>query len=249
MNGRHTVYFYNPETNVNNFASLKREFDSYLANKGLFYFQPFRDKEVFERIGLKNSDGLYLMSSWHYQTMSQQQKNDLTPILIASYKGKSTYLKIISTSIKIKNVDSLREIRLASAGSVEYTRDMLRRVLGQQNKSIVDSIKILSVPKDIDALMSVSFGMAQAALTADRSLSKLKFINAKQHARLHIIAKSNDILMPILVKPSQHNSWADRLVSIFLDMGNNLDGRRKLMIIGQDGWKSIDDHSLRMLSQ
>ncbi len=35
-----TVYFFSPETNINNFSSLKTEFDTYFGDKGKF--QPFK---------------------------------------------------------------------------------------------------------------------------------------------------------------------------------------------------------------
>src|SRR4030067_2322614 len=42
---RYTVYFYNPESNVDNFASLKTRLDVYLKNTGPYQFQPFCDWE------------------------------------------------------------------------------------------------------------------------------------------------------------------------------------------------------------
>ena len=44
-----TIYFYSTETNINNFKSLKMEFDRYLSKLGSFEFQPFIAKETFEK--------------------------------------------------------------------------------------------------------------------------------------------------------------------------------------------------------
>ena len=55
---KYTIYFYNPETNINNFASLKIEFDRYLSDYGLFKFQPFSDRKIFEKFIAGKNDGV-----------------------------------------------------------------------------------------------------------------------------------------------------------------------------------------------
>ena len=62
---QYTIYFYNPETNINNFASLKIEFDTYLASLGPYQFQPFSDKDTFEKYIAKKRDCIFLISTWH----------------------------------------------------------------------------------------------------------------------------------------------------------------------------------------
>jgi len=54
-----TVYFYSSETNINNFKSLKMEFDKYLSRFGTYEFQPFSNREDFgqHNRGLKKQGG------------------------------------------------------------------------------------------------------------------------------------------------------------------------------------------------
>jgi len=68
-----TIYFYNPETNINNFATLKTAFDTYLVNHGGYYFQPFDSRENFEAVIKEKKGDIYLLSSWHLKAL--QQKN------------------------------------------------------------------------------------------------------------------------------------------------------------------------------
>ncbi len=109
---RYTVYFYNPESNVDNFASLKTRLDVYLKDAGI-----------------------------------------------------------------------------ASAGSEEYTRKHLKSMVGEKYAEAIDTCQILAVPKDIDALISIGFGLVQAALTTEYSLSKLSAINPGLYKKLTIPAK------------------------------------------------------------
>jgi len=54
-----TIYFYNPETNINNFATLKTAFDTYLVNHGGYYFQPFDSRENFEAV-IKEKKAIFI---------------------------------------------------------------------------------------------------------------------------------------------------------------------------------------------
>ena len=62
-----TIYFYNPEININNFASLKKEFDTYLSAYGEYQLQPFSEREIFEKVAVSKNDGIFIISSWHYK--------------------------------------------------------------------------------------------------------------------------------------------------------------------------------------
>ncbi|MBF0564495.1 MAG: hypothetical protein HQK89_04570, partial [Nitrospirae bacterium] len=47
--GAATIYFYSAELNVESFNALKGYFDSYLSRYGNYVFQPFIDKDTFEK--------------------------------------------------------------------------------------------------------------------------------------------------------------------------------------------------------
>ena len=87
-----TVYFYNPETNINNFASLKSEFDKYLSDYGDLQFQPINDKNIFEKtVAEKRSDGVFMLSSWHYNSLKKEYP--IEAVLVGVSKGKTTQKK------------------------------------------------------------------------------------------------------------------------------------------------------------
>ncbi|MDD5276297.1 MAG: hypothetical protein PHR16_09465, partial [Methylovulum sp.] len=67
-----TVFFYNPESSVDNFAALKAEFDDYLSGKGGYSFQPFSERSTFESTLAGKPDGVYLLSSWHYAQLNSK---------------------------------------------------------------------------------------------------------------------------------------------------------------------------------
>jgi hypothetical protein len=66
------VFFFSPDTNVNNFSTLKGEFDSCFATAGNHKFQPFADRAAFEAALKEKRAGLFLMSSRHFAQISRQ---------------------------------------------------------------------------------------------------------------------------------------------------------------------------------
>ena len=143
------------------------------------------------------------MSSWHYRQLKREFPIDMEAKLVGVSKGKATYEKILTTKNNIINIDLLKGKIVASSGNEDYTKNILMQMHGEGKRNIVDSMKILTVPKDIDALMAVGYGMADSALTTENSLAKLAAINPKQYGFLRSLSKSEEILLPIIAAPKQ----------------------------------------------
>ncbi len=237
----YTVYFYNPETNINNFASLKIEFDKYLSSYGSFQFQPFSDRKSFEKYIVGRSDGVFLMSSWHFRQLKRKFPIDMEAKLVGVSEGKPTHEKILTAKGNIININLLKGKIIASSGNEEYTKNVLIQMLGEEKKAIVNSMRILTVPKDIDALMAVGYGMADSALTTERSLAKLAAINPKQYRFLRPLAKSEEILLPIVAAPKQSDENIKWLLTIIEKMETLDAGKTKLKMLGVDGWKKVEE--------
>ena len=244
---KYTIYFYNPETNINNYALLKREFDKYLSDYGNFEFQPFSNSDTFEKYAIVEPEGIFVVSSWYYKILSK--KFSIEAALIGVLEGKSMHRKILSIKEQditsadsledIINIDSLEGKVVTSSGNEEYTRSTLIQMLGEEKRGVIDSLKILTVPKDIDALMAVGFGIANLALTTKNSLIKLYGINPKQYNMIRTLVISDDILLPIVAVPKQSGKKTERLITIIKDMEMSLEGTRKLKMLGLDGWERL----------
>ncbi len=242
-----TIYFYNPEANINNFALLKKETDSYLSKFGDYSFQPFNDKNIFEDSVSGNKEALFILSSWHYNTL--REKYPVKPVLIGVSKGKSTHKKVLSVKKNIKNITSLKGKKIASAGNREYTRNILMQIMGINSGEIADSLKIMPVPKDIDALMAVGFGMAAAALTTEESLGKLRKMNPKHYQRLGQLGRSRELLLSVVAVPRHLNTDDHPLIRILSKMGTESKNKNMLRMIGLDGWRTLTQKELDILGQ
>ncbi len=241
-----TIYFYSPESNINNYVLLKSEFDRCLSHYGHFQFQPFSDRKTFENFITKRNDGVFLLSSWHYQEL----KGDfpIEPVFVGISNNKSTYREILYSNEDITSIDLLRNRSIASSGNEDYTKDVLIQMLGKERRNIIDSLKILTVPKKIDALMAVGFDLADCALTTEDSFGKLLIINPKRYKMLRQLA-SKDMLLQIIAVPKQFDGDIKLLLSIIEEMMLSTDGRRSLKMIGLDGWQKIGERERLMFEK
>ena len=228
-----TLFFYNPESNINDFRSLKKLFDTHLSRNNAYQFQPFAEKNIFENFLQKNKNDVFLLSSWHYQNLLEQGYSYLKPILVGTIDGNTTYIKVLSTKKKINNIKKLQAKRIASAANKIYTNNMLESMTIQRHIRF----KVLTVPKDIDALMSVLFGMAQGALTTRRSLKTLASINPKKYQLLHQIAASQPIMLPVVV--TNNSVASEQLLKIIEKLPTSTTGKEILGMLGWNGWKKI----------
>jgi len=242
-----TVYFYSPETNINNYSLLKAEFDSYLSQYGRYQFQPFSKRSDFERFVSRERQGVFLVSSWHFRKL--RDMTPLDPILVASLKEQSTQKRVLSAKKRTRDLARLKGKRIATAGSSTYTKTLLRGMIGEAQAELLDSFKILVVPKDIDALMAVTFGMAKAALTTESSLAKLRRINPKQCALLHQLATSRGSLLPIVAAPEAPSDDLRGLLSVIESMGNRSEGAKRLKMLGFDRLRKLKESERRILLQ
>lgn len=226
-----TVYFYSSETSINNFKSLKMEYDRYLARLGSYEFQPFSDRKAFEQYIKDKKQCVLLLSSWHFSKINKEYA--LTATLAGTRNGQKYQKRVLVTKD-----DPIKPGQVASASSKEHTSSYLRAML--KGKGIIDKIQVLTVPKDIDALMSVGFGMSKLALTSGNALDELKKVNPTLHQNMKIVAEGEESLSLIVAVPRGFRKEADKIVAIFQDMATNPDGKEKLMMIGLDGWQPLD---------
>ena len=231
MGDKTTIYFYSSETTINNFKSLKMEFDRYLSRFGPYELQPFSDREAFEKHVKDKEKCLLLLSSWHYKNI--QKEYSLKAALAGTRKGKKYQKRVLVGRDK-----TLRAGRIASASSVQHTSSYLKMMLKGRYKE--DKTRILTVPKDIDALMSVGFGMSKLALTTRNALEELKMANPVLYQKMEILEEGEGSLLLILAIPEGFTRDARKMVTIIQDMATDPDGKEKLRMLGLDGWQTLN---------
>ena len=237
------IYLYSPETNINNFKSLKMEFDTFLSKNGEYEFQPFGSQDVFEKNVKGNGKCVLLLSSWYFCKI--RKEFSLKPVLVGIRKGKKYQKRILVSSEKNADLKIAAKGPVASASNEPYTRSILKLIFQEGNTS--DSVRILTVPKDVDSLMSVGFDMAKAALASETALEKLKNLDTSLYSRLKILAEGNESLLMIVAVPENFEKEAEKPIQLFQEMSNLPDGMNIIKMLDLDSWQLIDSSDLQHL--
>ncbi len=240
-----SIYFYSIESNVNNYSLLKIEFDTYLSKFGSYKFLPFKDNVTFEKFINSDMHGVCLLSSWHFQQLRAEAL--IEPFLVGRRNQANTQRYVLSASNGIRNIQKLRGERISSAGGESYTRSILSKMVAKEDAALLDTIDILVVPKDIDALMIVGFGIVKAALTTENSVAKFGEINPRQHKLLRAIATSEKVLLPLIAAPVTKGNDISHLLTVVDDMENQAEGLPRLRMLGLDGFEKLSAGQLKSL--
>lgn len=243
--GPATIYFFSSETSINNFNMLKGEFDSFFSSAGQHKFQPFRNRSDFENVLHNQRDGLFLMSSWHYAQMPD--KTRWRPYLVGRRGNSSTQRHVVSARAGVTNLGQLRGKTIAAAGSKEFATELLLQMLPVGERAQISQYKILTVPKDIDALMSVGFGIAAAAITTEHGLDRLAKLNPRQREKLTLVATGPEKLLPVITGPADAGASGAALRRVLLEMGTVPEGQQLLSMLGLDAWGAIEPAHMEVL--
>ncbi len=241
--GKITLYFYTSETNINNFKSLKMEFDGYLSRFGDYEFQPFSSRETFESQIRGKVNCLLFMSSWHFGKIYREY--NLKPLLVGVREGSKYQRRVLVAGADYADLGSVRSGTVASSANVAFTRGILREIFN--DAPAAEAVRILTVPKDIDALMSVGFQMARSALITENALENLGRIDPVLHSRLKVVGYGGQSLLPVVAAPSGFAGQAGRVVSFIRQMAGDPDGTDVIKMIDLDGWEPVGPSEIAKL--
>lgn len=226
------IYYYTSGKNIEDFKSLKIKFDKYLSQYGEYEFQPFSNKEVFEDF-LEEGNALVMLSSLHYVQIAKSK--ELNAICVAQNKKN-----IRDTNIVVGHKNATLGGTITTAFSRKYTKKLLRQTIGSSN------LNILKVPKEIDALMSVGYGMSQFAAVSKRSLLLLQKTNKVLMKNMHIYSES-DPTYKMLVAMNKNDNKKNTYIRIFSMMQKSKKGREVLKLLNIDNIVRLNAQNLREL--
>lgn len=237
------IFFYSSETNINNFKSLKMEFDQYLSKFGAYEFQPFKGRETFEKHIKGRQNCLLVLSSWHYKRIYKEYS--LIPAAIGVRNGSKYQKRILVVAGDSPGLEVLKAERIASSSSADHTGSVLKAML--KDKFVAGILRILTVPKDIDALMSVGFGMSKLALTTKNSFEELQTIHPALCKKMNVLLEGDETLLLILAVPQGVEPTDNKAVAILKGMARDPDGKHRIKMLGLDGWQDLDPSDMAKL--
>lgn len=240
-----TIAFYSSETNINNFKSLKLEFDTYLSQFGADKFQPFSSRDTFETYLTEQKSCVVLLSSWHFARI--RDTYGLKPMLVGVRNQHNSQKSVLVAKEANVTLAAVKNVQVASASSIEYTRNILTDLL--PDSPAADQLKILTVPKELDALMSLGFGMAKAAVTTAHSLEQLHAMNPALYKSINVLAESKESLLLIVAISEACGAQSEQFATRLQQMPEQPGGKKIMLMLGLDNWKPIDASDLSKLEK
>ncbi len=228
----HKVYYYTADKNIDNFKTLKVQFDRYLLKYGAYEFQAFTDKEMFE-VFLEESDSIVMLSSLHYKQIAK--KHNLNAVFVAQNKKSIT-----DTNVIIGKKNAPLEGTVSTSFSKIYTKKLLRKTFA------ISHLTLLKVPKEIDALMSVGYGMSQFAAVSKDSFIFLQKNNSSLTKNMLIYSES-DSNYRMLVAVNNESVQDKDFIRIFTNMNKSKNGKSILKLLGIDNFIKLNNTHLREL--
>ncbi len=108
--------------------------------------------------------------------------------------------------------------------------------------------RLLAVPKYIDALLSVAFGMADAALATRAAAEALFRANPNHFSRLSPHGAETSDLHPVVAAFDPDHPATKEAILQLERMGDTPDGRQRLLLLGLDRFRRLDDELRKELA-
>jgi len=102
-------------------------------------------------------------------------------------------------------------------------------------------VKIIPVPKEIDALLAVAFGQVDAAFVSTGQFGLLAGVSPKLGTDLKEIGYAESTPFPMIYATAYAtDAEIDSVRSAVATVGNTGTGKRLIDLLGYDGWVSVD---------
>jgi hypothetical protein len=240
------IFYYNPEINASRNTVLKNTWDTYLDPLGKLVFQPVDRRSDFDDLLQKEASAVFIMSEWLFDKLDLQG-NEFYKVALQGLKdGADTYHRIL---VGHDNEVDLATARIASSGDKGRSLALLAEIFPELSASQIAQLKLLQVPKDIDALMALGYGLADLALGSEVSLSSMARLNQNRFQQLKVIRQSKPLSQSIVVLKSIKAEDKSKLIQRLLSMPDSESGQQAMSLIGLDNWKIIDPELNTMLSR
>ncbi len=230
------LFFYSPEFAPANLGILQTSVEAYLKARHLTaHFQAFARYEDLRSEFAKRQVSFAILPPWIAER--QCLGRSLTAIAEPVRNGSSLDRKILVASKHAAG--NLRSASVAVSGP-RGLGGAAPPLLGEFVSSHPKA-RIINVPKDVDALLAVSFGQVEAAFVSSAQFETLARINPAMTAMLEETGYTAESPFPRLYATDA--ATAQRIAEMTeaaVSMGESDDGKRLLRLMGYDQWRPVD---------
>lgn len=234
-----SLYFFSPDWRPADLGPLAAAFEAALRDDDRpVSFQGFTRYEDFERQVAEKHPDFVLAPAWMEQSRLFASCPRLAVLARASRNGRGTYRKALMSRSDVDSVDDLAHGTIAA--TVHSTGDGSPSAVLAAFHLAPDQAKVVAVPKDVDALLALSFSQVDAALVTSAQYESLAARSPAEAEALRVLAFSPDVPMPPVfacdaADPAELDRVRDRLASL----RGSPDGLRVLGLLGFDSFTRV----------
>lgn len=227
------LLFFDPDANQERLLNITELFNDYLVERNSeVVFEPVQAESAFSS-RLQEADSKFAIVSSGFLKHAKAQ--DLRPILVPEARNSVYYRKLL-VSMAADATLNLNGKTIAATVTDEQASEVLKGLHARGAQ--VDGAFVVSVSKDVDALLALSFGQADAALVTEASIDVLKRINPASATRIHVLAETNEMLRAPLCEVGVHISRQERdaMVGLINDLVATEHGRSLMQVLSIEKW-------------
>jgi hypothetical protein len=236
--GTALFYFFSPDWRPPDFSKLTFAVEQALASGGVHVaFQAFTRYEDFERQVRAQPPAFMIAPAWLEASAGTSIGASFAVIARPMRNGRSSYRKALMTRSNADSIDDLARGAIAATLHSMGSGDPAA-VLGSFHLG-AGSARIVPVPKDIDALLALSFGQVDAALVTSEQYEQLARTSPAEAELLRVLAFSSEVgLPPVFASAATDAAERERLTSLLARIREVPNGADLLAMLGFDGFES-----------
>lgn len=238
------VVLYDPDASSEDAVELVVNFSRFFDGLGSkLGFKAAQQLDDFERL-LSDPKTHYVMVASSY--LRSNNRGLLVPLLVPAVQNDVYYRKLLVSHGSVTTA-ALSGKNIAATGVLDEDSAQTTALTGVLvNHGITKSL-IMSVPKDLDALMALQLRQVQAALVTPGSLDVLRRINPAAAAELRVLFETRKILRSpfCAVKREGLAQEQAEVVEALRQMHTSAVGRTIMQYLEFDAWVKFDPEMLR----
>jgi ABC-type amino acid transport substrate-binding protein len=230
--GHALFYFFSPDWRPPDFSKLAFAVEQALASGNVdVSFQAFTRYEDFDRQVRAQPPTFMIAPSWLEGPEGGAAAATFTVIARPIRHGRNVYRKALMTRTNADSIDDLARASIAATLHSMGSGDPAS-VLGAFHLA-AGTARIVPVPKDIDALLALSFGQVDAALVTSEQYEQLARTSPAEAERLRVLAFSSEVgLPPVYAAVSANPAERERLAALLVRLREVPNGADLLAMLG-----------------
>jgi hypothetical protein len=231
------LFFYSPDFSPGNFSVLTQAVDTYLREAGIeTQFQAFVRFEDFRRELAAQHPDFIVVPDWAATPACLGSQP--VPLARPVRGGESVGRKALIARSTVARIADLRHASIAATvppGGTPIGSGLYRI------RSEHPGVRIIQVPKEIDALLAVAFGQVDAAYVSTRQFDMFANVNPKLGGTLKEIGYAETTPFPLIYATASADP--DEIAGIRKALAGVSafgTGKRLVGLLGYDGWVVLE---------